>query len=160
MIHRDHRKSYESASAFGQIMHNQGPRQLTAGDLDLYTAKWIGRKLLLKLLEHKQPDQQIGAMQAKVLMALDRVLRAAVINRPPGLELHPDSGVFILRGPLEAQTEGRKKVDFAGPQIVERLDGTIVLKPKTRGELFDWINGGPGWAPRAGAARYGGSLSI
>jgi hypothetical protein len=67
--------------------------------------------------------------------------------------MHPDSGVYVIRGPLDAEECGRHKVDFAGPQIVYRLDDSIAFQPKKRTELYDWIRGQSGWKPRNGAGR-------
>lgn len=156
MIHRDHRQGYESASAFGQIIHREGPADMAFGDIDGYCearvqpAPYEPSQYLLRLLEHKQPDQPIGGAQKLVLHHLDECLR----NAPADLRLHPDSGVYIIKGQLDVAEESRRnKVDFRGPQTVYRPDGSIALQPKTRTELYDWIRGRPGWKPRNGAGR-------
>jgi hypothetical protein len=113
----------------------------------------VSGAFLLRLIEHKQPDQELGGAQKTVLRHLDACIRHCIGNPPPGFKLHPESGVFILKGPLEAERKGNHKVNFSGQQIVYRVDGSKALEPKTRKELFDWIRGRAGWQPRNGAGR-------
>jgi len=162
MIHRDHRKSYESASALGQIIHRQGPKQVTVGDLDLYCAKWFMSKNdpcihgVLRLLEHKQSGQAIGALQKSVLTALHEIFDIAINNPSAKLQLDPRSGVYIIRGPIGAATSARREVDFENKQLISNIDGTINFAPRTRNEFYEWLNCGPGWEPRHNQGRYGG----
>jgi hypothetical protein len=154
MIHRDNRRSYEASSALNQIIHREGPAELTVGDIDTYAEKWIGDTAILRLLEHKQPDQPLGRAQARVLKDFDLVIRAAVTRPTDGVRLDERSGVYLVRGLLRAEDSGRRKVNFSGPQVVERLDGTPVLQPTSRVELWDWLNGGQGWTSRDNRGRW------
>lgn len=148
LIHRDHRQHYESASALGQILHREGPGQMAIGDIDLYCLKKAKRTL--RLLEHKQPDQQLGGQQSGALWMLDRCINFAAKQ----FGLSSDSGVYIIQGALDVATESNKaKVDFAGQQLVKRLDGTTALSPANRKELYDWLNCGPDWTPRQNRGR-------
>jgi hypothetical protein len=157
MIHRDHRQADESSSALGQIIHQEAPREMTVGDLDLYVMKYRGNIANFKGLEHKNPNQAVGRMQAGVLQILDGLIQHAIVNPPDNIRLDPDSGIFIVRGAL-SEGEISKRVDFSGPQIVKRLDGSTALAPKSRKEFYDWLNGGPDWTPRGGRSRYGGNV--
>jgi hypothetical protein len=148
MIHRDHRQHYESASALGQILHREGPNEMTIGDIDLYCLKKATRTL--RLFEHKQPDQGLGIQQSSVLWLLDRAIKSAAQQYGLGSE----SGVYIIQGALDVATESNKsKVDFAGQQLVKRLDGTTALTPANRKEFYDWLNCGPNWTSRANRGR-------
>ena len=94
MIHRDNRKPYESASAFGQIIYRTMPRTFTFGDIDSYYFKRSMR--LLRLIEHKQPHQILKAPQWEALDILARAVDAYI----PTVGLHPDSGLYVIRGEL------------------------------------------------------------
>lgn len=135
---------YEAASALNQIIHREGPAELAVGDVDTYVEKWLGDTTALRLLEHKQPSQALGRAQEKVLAHLNQAIRHAVECPDSGLNLHAESGVYVVRGDLEPEAEGRRKVDFASRQIVTRLDGEYVFEPNRRVELWDWLNCGPG----------------
>ena len=154
LIHRDNRQAWEASSSLNQIIHREGPALMTCGDIDTYVEKWRGNTTILRLLEHKQPDQKLGRAQARVLEDIDRMIRHAIAHPSNDLQLSPDSGVFIIRGKISGEDHGKRKVDFAGPQVVDRLDGERVLTPKNRKELFDWINGGPDWTPRNNRGRW------
>lgn len=162
LIHRDHRKSYESASALGQILHRQGPAEITVGDVDLLCAKWRGsprdrcRCGTLRVIEHKQPDQSMGALQRRALEALDEAIQIAINHPSETLRLTPESGVHIVRGHLDPAISRRREVEFHGAQTITKLDGAVVFAPKTRIQFYDWLNCGPGWTSRGGRARYGG----
>jgi hypothetical protein len=139
----------------GQIIHRQGPKELTVGDLDLYCAKWRGNHLTLRALEHKQSNQQLGRMQGSVLSVLDTMFQIAIANPTPTLRLTSDSGIFIVRGPIEAATSKRREVDFINRQTVSKVDGSCPFQHRTRKEFYDWLNGGSDWTPRRSAPRYG-----
>jgi hypothetical protein len=154
MIHRDKRGGHESSSALGQIIHNEGPNEITVGDIDLYVAKYVGFVLSLRGLEHKQPWQAVGKMQGKILRSLDTIIRFAASNTDKcGLALHENSGVYIVRGEI-GEDEG-KTITVKPPLTVERLDGTVECSPRTRSEFYDWMNLGAGWTPRGARGRYG-----
>lgn len=134
MIHRDHRHGHEAASAFNQILHREGPKNLAAGDIDNYTDKWIGDVHALRILEHKQPDQALGRAQAQALAALDEAIRCAAArssgwtspslvsrdNKAGELKLHNTSGVYVIRGHLQPATLGEDRDLFASPLLEER----------------------------------------
>ena len=153
MIHRDHQRQYEASSALGQIIHREGPAHFTYGDIDGYAAKWLRAGTLLKILEHKQPDQQLGKAQSKVLGDIDKIVRFALGKPECGVVLLDGSGVFIIRGELEPEGP-QHKCDFATKQIVQTVDGSTVFEPNTRKELYDWLNGGADWTPRLSRARW------
>jgi hypothetical protein len=155
MIHRDQRQGHESASALGQIIHREGPNEMTCGDVDLYIAKWRGPVLALKLLEHKRPKQPIGDMQFKTLTAIDALIQHAKTTPITEFPLDQTSGVYIVRGDFTSTAD--QSVDYLGPVIVTKLDETISSQPKSRTEFYDWLHGGPGWTPRRGRGRYGGN---
>lgn len=159
MIHRDRRGGHESSSALGQIVHNSGPNEITVGDLDLFVVKYLGEMVSLRGLEHKQPDQQLGLMQARALRMIDDMIQFCITHQPDGLRpLHPTSGMFVIRAQLEENNKS-ETLKFHGPPTISKLDGTIVSQPKNLRELNDWLNVGPNWNPRRGRGRYGGSLT-
>lgn len=134
LIHRDHRRAWESASAFGQIVWRCGPRLLTTGDIDHYACVFNnGGPSLLRIIEHKQPDQPLKDMQARVLELLGRVIEHAIACEKFAL-LDPRSGVFLLRGDITAEQTGRRRTFFAGRTSVERVEGGRFV---TKGELRD-----------------------
>ena len=147
MIHRDNRHSYEASSAFNQIIHREGPRRVIVGDIDTYAYKdelKPGPNEIIRLIEHKQPDQKLKSLQGKALACIDRCLRHASYDKLIAV----GSGVFVVRGDLEGSNYGRRKVDFSGKQIVRTLNGELVLSPKTRKELWDWLCCGLPWTAR------------
>jgi hypothetical protein len=146
MIHRDNRHSYEASSALNQIIHREGPRNLTVGDCDTYSMILLPDfTVCVRLLEHKQPKQALKPQQAKALAVIDRMFRHAASDklkvwiRNDQYILAPDSGVFLVRGHLKAGKDGHRKVDFADKPIVETLEGKSVLVPKNRKALWDWL---------------------
>jgi len=136
MIHRDHRKRYEASSALNQIFSREGPVELTVGDIDTYVAKWFDDLCLLRIIEHKLPNQPIKPMQAKVLLLLSELIHHAVAHDLFGLA--PGSGVFIMRGNVAAETEGRRKVDFEGRQTVMDISGHPVLEADRHDSIWNW----------------------
>lgn len=146
MIHRDNRHGYEASSALNQIIHREGPRELTCGDIDTYTLSLAGNQALLRLIEHKQPRQAVKKMQAVALGLLDAALKHAAEHSLFGIGA--GSGVFLMRGQLAASNSGRQKVDFVGPQTIETLKGDPVLAPNLRTELWDWLCCGRPWRAR------------
>ncbi len=155
MIHRDHRHGYEASSALNQILHREGPAHMQVGDLDSYAVKWVGNKTLWRGLEHKQKDQELGRGQARVLVELAKVIHHATICPESPVDFLPGSSIYIVRGLLEPEIGGRQKVDFADKQIVEALWPVgDPFEPRTRLELYDWLNGGPGWEPRKARGRW------
>ena len=139
MIHRDHRKHYESASGLGQIISREAPRTLTTGDVDQYVRKWLGDMTLLRLIEHKQPDQELKAQQQRALTDLDRIVRHATGD--PNLHLDPRSGVYIMRGEIGAATSARREAQFEGKQVLYDVRGNVIFEPRDRRQLWDWLDG-------------------
>jgi hypothetical protein len=143
MIHRDHRHGWESASAFGQIVWRAGPKCLTTGDIDHYAAVF-GKKTLFRLIEHKQPNQELKKMQEKVLLLLGHVIEHAVTDYPQGFDKR--TGVFIVRGEVGAEATGLRRTHFVGPQKVSKVVGGKFI---TQGVLpdqesvFRWLEGTP-----------------
>ena len=153
MIHRDHRKGYEASSALNQILHREGPGFAAVGDIDTYFENSADGKYRLIFIEHKQPDQGLGFAQGMVLRHLHACIRHAIEFPPNALRLQDDSGVYVLRGPLEAASSGKQKVDFAGPHVLENLKGEVVAQFNRRKEFYDWLNGSPHWKPRNSLGR-------
>jgi hypothetical protein len=155
MIHRDHRRSYEASSALNQILHREGPAHMQVGDLDSYAVKWIGEKTLWRGLEHKQADQKLGKGQERVLTDLAKAIHHAVVCPESPVQFIPGSGIYIVRGALEPETGSRRKVDFAGKQILTPLwPEDDAIEPASRAKFYDWLNHGPDWEPRRGRGRW------
>lgn len=140
LIHRDNRKRYESASGLGQIVHRDGPRTFTVGDVDLYLRKWLGGATLLRLIEHKQPAQAIKEQQAITLSMLDSLFEHAIGCTDAPVRLDPRSGVYIMRGEIFAEPSGRRKTSL-GPQRVwnPRHQGWSELPSQI--DVFRWMDG-------------------
>jgi hypothetical protein len=138
MIHRDNRRAYESASGIGQIVSRDAPRTFTVGDVDLYVLKFLGSSVLLRLLEHKQPASPVKPMQRKALRLLDELF--AIALRAPDSRFHPASGVYLMRGAIGAEREGRRATYLDGPQELwnPRLGGTTL---ETQSDVFAWLDG-------------------
>lgn len=146
LIHRDNRRFYESSSALGQIIHAKpprgAPRDFGAGDVDLFVHRCRNGVTLAKWIEHKQPGHKFEDSQQQSLRDFDRILRHAIESPPPGLSLHGDSGVYVVRGPLVvAERNWRRPVDFGGPQTLLNPDGSELLTFKTRQQFYDWLRG-------------------
>jgi len=65
LIHRDHRKLWESSSSFGAIFRREGPLEITMGDINAYIYKAAYK--VLRVIEHKQFDAKLGRQQQKAL---------------------------------------------------------------------------------------------
>jgi hypothetical protein len=145
LIHRDHRKPWESASAFGQIVWRDGPARLTTGDVDHYAAVLdLPDGDLLRLIEHKQPDQSLKEMQGKVLLLVGSMIEHAVGCPLYDRRLDPRSGVFVVRGEITAESDGMRRTFFAGPQFVSKAstDGFTDVGELSDGErIFRWLEG-------------------
>jgi hypothetical protein len=142
MIHRDHRRGYESASAFGQyVLHL--PHTFTCGDVDLYLATWIGAETLLRLVEHKQPGMALKPGQRRVLELFDYCLAHAATCPNSERRLHPLSGAYVLRGLAAGERSGKQRVKLSGPQSVARVTAPAneVASLTTRRELYAWVDG-------------------
>ena len=114
-IHRDHRRHWESASTLGQIIHHL-KRSFTYVDIDGCTYKRTKR--LLRLVEHKQPHQMVKYAQGEVLELLDRII-AHYVECPTAQDvekLHPDSGVYLMTGELDAADEGHRECHLPAPR--------------------------------------------
>lgn len=136
MIHRDHRKSYESASGFGQIVSRDGPRTFTVGDVDLYVLKFLGRRPLLRLVEHKQPGAPIKPMQKRALQILVVVFEAAIEVGA----LEAGSGVYLMRGEIYANPNGQRETRL-GPQHVWDARRRKWFQLESQEDVFAWMDG-------------------
>lgn len=155
MIHRDHRRHYEASSALNQILHREGPAHMQVGDIDTYAVKWIGDKTLWRGLEHKQAGQALGKGQQRALTELAMAIHHAAVCPDSPVPFLLGSTIHVVRGPLEPELNGRRKVDFVGRQVVESLwPVEEPFTPLTRQEFYDWLNGGPGWEPRKSRGRW------
>lgn len=147
LIHRDHRKGWESASAFGQIVWRDGPKLLTTGDIDHYAAAFSRNgPSLLRLIEHKQPEQVLKPMQEKVLLLLGDVMQHAIECPHFTGSLDLRSGVFVVRGSVTAESEGTRRTFFEGTQEVSRAtaDGFLEVGELEDAErVFRWLEGTP-----------------
>lgn len=166
LIHRDNRRHFESASAFGQIIHRQGPRETTCGDVDLYLDTRFGRRSLFRIVERFQAHSAMKPRQRIALTALDLMIRHAVTCPLfTELPLAAGSGVCVVRGELGAATTVRREVDFLSHQIIDRLDGTRLFLPAHREEMWSWLIGTTSWSrmdrkPRAWPVRVEASQAI
>ncbi len=129
MIHRDHRKHYESSSALGQILYREGPSKISLCDVDLVSRKGLADgSTLLRIVEHKQPTHR-GVTQAKILDILDGTISHCVCcTAAAHLKLHERSGVYIMRGHIAGATNGNRPTRFASNQVMDRIrDGKKIV---------------------------------
>lgn len=160
LIHRDHRKWYESSSALGQIIYREGPRLLTVSDIDTVTLKILNRgksseKKLLRIIEQKQPNHKFDGPQRDILFLLNQII-VHILSCTDASHIGLDSlsGVFILRGLIESannQKNGNnKKTIFGGPQTMERLSDGYMKTINNHEEFFSILD------PESKARRNGG----
>lgn len=123
MIHRDHRRGYESASALGQIVGREGPLNLSVTDLDLVTRKGLrDGNQLLRLIEQKQPGHSFKGPQETTVRLLDECIHHCTLC-PDAQELRLDhrSGLYLVRGLIAGATTGHRETRFEGTQRIIRL---------------------------------------
>lgn len=160
LIHRDHRRQFESASTLGQIVLRLGPRSMGAADVDLCTEKCISKdNHLLRILEHKQDRARpFRFSQEHILDLLAAIIDHAAnctlyTERQSSLQLDPRSGVFLVHGSVIGSTGSRRECIFAGPQTVtRRIDGQkrIFAADADIRPFMSWIYGSSDWRPRNG----------
>ena len=162
LIHRDHRKPWESSSGLGQIISRDGPRgRCSSADLDQV---WYQgdvdqeRRSLLRLIEHKEPSARIKGGQQHILALLAAIIDFALHAPDAPVRLTPSSGVFVVRGRIDAETQGHRKTVMHGPQGIWRVDRRtrwlndawpadhIAL---SHAEFFTWMTAGYETAARA-----------
>lgn len=153
MIHRDHRKRWESSSGFGQIfLRDYGHGRFGAADADLVVerrADGPGGLPLLMVFEHKEPMAKIEFSQRTILRRVAIVVHDAIL----GHRLDPQSGVFTIRGRIGARTTGYRETYFDGPQVIERmlprLSDLANESWTVNGQdaLFRWIDARMGFTP-------------
>jgi len=150
MIHRDNRKSHESASALGQIvwrLQRLGYRGFTIGDIDLSIRRGSRRtgRTLLRLVEQKQPGHKFEEPQQQTLHDLDVVIRHAVGCHVSGLArdataLDPGSGVFVLRADIgEKPGLTQRATGFRSDVTVERPSGEVLLEGMSSMDALAWL---------------------
>lgn len=139
MIHRDRRHGYESASALGQILWRLGPRgTLSIGDLDLYLWRRLPGGEVLRIIEHKQPDQVLKWQQKQLLSLLSSMIGHCVGCPGFGHPLDATSGAYVIRGELTAASGGRRETILGGPQSVfSAQHDRVVLRSQT--DLNRWL---------------------
>lgn len=143
LIHRDHRHGKESASALGQIVSREGPRNISAADLDLATLKVLkDKQQLLRLIEQKNPGHSMKWGQEQILRLLDRALDHCKLC-PAASELHIEqrSGVYIIRGHVAAATHSkRRETRFDGPQTIERMSDKQTRDVQSHEDFFKFLD--------------------
>lgn len=90
LIHQDSKKSDESSSALGQHVHDSYPTTFYFMDIDAAIYKRATR--ILRIVEHKNPDQVVRPSQRAVLPMLSLAVQGMVQANL----VHPESGVFVL----------------------------------------------------------------
>jgi hypothetical protein len=143
LIHRDHRKGYESASALGQIIWREGPAAISAMDLDLVARKGLrDGSQLLRFLEQKQPGHTFKRPQEQTLRLLDAItVHASLCPDAADLRVAARSGAYVIRGEIAAATDSaRQHTTFLGPQEIEKLftsERYVITQPEA---LFQWLD--------------------
>lgn len=142
MIHRDHRKHYESASALGQIVYREGPSKLSYADADGISLKRLRSGLtLLRVIEQKNRGHTLGWAQNEILRTLDATIaHARICPGAADLRLDPRSGVFLVRGEIAAAYAPDLHTSFNGEQVIERLHDGRVETVTTHEEFFRFLD--------------------
>jgi hypothetical protein len=156
LIHRDDRQHFEAASTLLAILRRCGPSEFTCGDIDAYAMKKFGKRVLLRLVEHKQPSQARKREQSFVLSLLNDCIQHYIENPPADANWRLDSrsGVFIMQGRVEGTVNGHRETRFHGPQTVMRIDGGSVRRVlNTDEDVFVWFEGQSGGRRRQNARR-------
>lgn len=141
LIHRDHRKIYESSSALGQIVSREGPKNLSVADIDLVSLKIMNRKKLLRIIEQKQPNHSLKWPQKEILRLIAEIISHCIDCKfAHNLNLDNRSGVYIMRGMIKGAKEGKKITRFDSCQKIERItteqNGTIY----THEDFFNFLD--------------------
>lgn len=154
MIHRDHRKFYESSSGFGQIISRDfghGPFGWADVDLVLERAALHRDQLpLLMVFEHKETSSKVSDSQQKILRRWAIIVHLAIVAR----KLDPNSGVYTVRGRIAGLTTGYRETYFDGAQVIERILPRLDAGAKeswivgSQNELFSWIDARLGVVPK------------
>lgn len=141
LIHRDHRRGYESASALGQIIWREGPALLSVTDLDVAARKGMrDGSQLLRVIEQKQPGHKFERAQGQTLELIDACIVHTAQCDAADVRLHPRSGVYVIRGEIAAATSGRLQTTFRGPQQIEQLHTGMSRVINTHEELFEILD--------------------
>lgn len=146
MIHRDHRKFYESSSGFGQIISRDfGHGPFGWADVDLVLERdglHRDHLPLLMVFEHKESSAEIRGSQAKILRRLSIIVHLAIVAGT----LDPNSGVYTVRGRIAGVKSGHRETYFDGAQVIERILPRLDAGAKeswivgSQNELFSWID--------------------
>jgi hypothetical protein len=113
-------------------------RTFTYMDIDGCAYKRTMR--LLRFVEHKQLDQSAKYAQSEALATIDRLIAHYIDCPAAPNDLHPRSGVYIMRGHVDAADSARHECQLAGPQVVTnpRL-GRITIADES--DLYEWLEG-------------------
>lgn len=144
LIHRDHRKHYESSSGLGQIVRRDMTDKFGVTDIDLAVERTRGGVTLLKLVEQKQERHRFRGSQAQIMAVL-----AALIDHAKdcadftAYQLAPDSGAYVAYGEIVPETgvgsTMRQKLWLPGQLIVDRLGGDPSTEELTRLDFLLWL---------------------
>lgn len=150
LIHRDHRKMYESSSALGQIVSREGPKNISVADIDLASLKLLKNgngnynnniKKLLRIIEQKQPDHSLKGPQRNILYLIDAIIQHC-LSCPKAIDLKLDerSGVYIIRGLIDGAINGKRETKFNGSQIIEKLSNGQKFEIFTHEIFFQFLD--------------------
>jgi hypothetical protein len=98
---------------------------------------------LLRLVEQKQERHKFERPQEITLGLFHSMIEhcaQCLAAQDSGILLHPLSGVFVLRGDIEAATEGRHATRFAGGQKLQRFGTDRFLDVHTHEEFFRFLD--------------------
>jgi hypothetical protein len=105
----------------------------------------------MQLIEHKQPNmvrnkrpQQM--VQEHIALIVEHARSCPLFT---AVRLHPDSGFYLMEGPLVGVNSGRREIVFAGTQKLTRvLPSSELLEFASMAELNTWLVGGERWSQR------------
>jgi hypothetical protein len=138
LIHRDHRKAYESASALGQIVGREGPLNLSVTDVDLASWKRLRNGAqLLYFVEQKNPGHELRSGQQHILRLWDHCIEHCIACPDAAhLQLDRRSGLILVRGHIASATEKRRETCFRGPQTVQHVRSGLTKVMEFHEEFF------------------------
>jgi hypothetical protein len=144
MIHRDHRKYYESSSGLGQVVNRDMARSFGTTDLDLVSERTRGGVTLVRAIEQKQSAHHFVGSQSQIMAVLAALIdHARDCKEFTAYRLAPDSGAYVAYGEIvpASGTGGTERQRLWLPErlTVQRLGNDPEETELTRLNFLLWV---------------------